>query len=402
MGDLPLEGYRVIDFGWAAAAPRATCLLADMGAEVIKVETRKRLDPVRFGPDNTERDPEKDPLFHSINRNKLGILLDLKKPEGSELIKDLIGISDVVVENFSPGVMKRFSLDYDELKKVKSDIIMISFPGVGSEGPLSDVVTYGPSLAALAGLDNLIGYEGERVLGMQQAYADINSSLFGAFAVQIALFHREKYGKGQRIEVAQMETLLSTMPEPILEFSFNKRILSTLGNVSNIMPVHNNFPCKGEDKWVSIALLTDEEWDGFCRAIGNPSWIQKEVFADNYKRSLNRIELDKLIGEWTKEKTPYEVMEILQKEGVAAAPCADTEDRFSDPHFSERQNIVNIEHPVTGVDFVPNVVCNLSETPGEIRRPAPMLGEHNEYVFGELLGLSKEKIDRYVKEKILY
>ena len=402
MGNLPLEGYRVIDFGWAAAAPRATCLLADMGAEVIKVETNNRLDPVRFGPDNTERDPEKDPLFHSINRNKLGILLDLKKPEGNELIKDLIGISDVVVENFSPGVMKRFSLDYDELKKVKSDIIMISFPGVGSEGPLSDVVTYGPSLAALAGLDNLIGYEGERVLGMQQAYADINSSLFGAFAVQIALFHREKYGKGQRIEVAQMETLLSTMPEPILEFSFNKRILSTLGNVSNIMPVHNNFPCKGEDKWVSIALLTDEEWDGFCRAIGNPSWIQKEVFADNYKRSLNRIELDKLIGEWTREKTPYEVMEILQKEGVAAAPCADTEDRFSDPHFSERQNIVNIEHPVTGVDFVPNVVCNLSETPGEIRRPAPMLGEHNEYVFGELLGLSKEKIDRYVKEKILY
>ena len=402
MGNLPLEGYRVIDFGWAAAAPRATCLLADMGAEVIKVETHKRLDPVRFGPDNTQRDPEKDPLFHSINRNKLGILLDLTKPEGKALIKGLIGISDVVVENFSPGVMKRFSLDYDELKKIKADIIMISFPGVGSEGPLSDVVTYGPSLAALAGLDNLIGYEGERVLGMQQAYADINSSLFGAFAVQIALFHREKYGKGQRIEVAQMETLISTMPEPILEFSFNKRILSTLGNVSNIMPVHNNFPCKGEDKWVSIALLTDEEWDGFCRAIGNPSWIQKEDFADNYKRSLNRKELDKRIGEWTREKTPYEVMEILQKEGVAAAPCADTEDRFSDPHFSERQNIVNIEHPVTGLDFVPNVVCNLSETPGEIRRPAPMLGEHNEYVFGELLGLSKEKIESYIEEKIIY
>ncbi len=402
MGNLPLEGYRVIDFGWAAAAPRATCLLADMGAEVIKVETHKRLDPVRFGPDNTERDPEKDPLFHSINRNKLGILLDLTKPEGKALIKSLIGISDVVVENFSPGVMKRFSLDYDELKKIKAEIIMISFPGVGSEGPLSDVVTYGPSLAALAGLDNLIGYEGERVLGMQQAYADINSSLFGAFAVQIALFHREKHGKGQRIEVAQMEALLSTMPEPILEFSFNKRTLSSLGNVNNIMPVHNNYPCMGEDKWVSISLLTNEEWESFCRAIGNPSWIQKEDFADNYKRSLNRKELDKLIGEWTRKKTPYEVMEILQKEGVAAAPCADTEDRFSDPHFSERQNIVNIEHPVTGVDFVPNVVCNLSETPGEIRRPAPMLGEHNEYVFGELLGLSKEKIESYIEEKIIY
>ncbi|RLB90543.1 MAG: hypothetical protein DRH26_09510 [Deltaproteobacteria bacterium] len=402
MGDLPLEGYRVIDFGWAAAAPRATCLLADMGAQVIKVETRKRLDPVRFGPDNIERDPEKDPLFHSINRNKLGILLDLTRPEGKTLIRDLIKKSDVVVENFSPGVMKRLSLDYDELKKLKQDIIMISFPGVGSEGPLSDVVTYGPSLAALAGLDNLIGYEGERVLGMQQAYADINSSLFGAFAVQIALFHREKYGKGQRIEVAQMETLLSTMPEPMLEFSFNNRTLSSLGNVNNMMPVHNNYPCKGEDKWVSISLITEEEWESFCRALGNPSWIQKKDFADNYKRSLNRKDLDKLIGEWTREKTPYEVMEILQKEGVAATPCADTEDRFSDPHFSERENIVNIEHPVTGMDFVPNVVCNLSETPGEIRRPAPMLGQHNEYVFGELLGLSKEKIHQYVEEKILY
>jgi len=402
MGNLPLEGYRVVDFGWAAAAPRATCLLADMGAEVIKVETHKRLDPVRFGPDNTERDPEKDPLFHSINRNKLGILLDLTKPEGSALIKDLIGISDVVVENFSPGVMKRFSLDYDELKKIKSDISMISFPGVGSEGPLSDVVTYGPSLAALAGLDNLIGYEGERVLGMQQAYADINSSLFGAFAVQIALFHREKYGKGQRIEVAQMETLLSTMPQPVLEFSVNKKILSAIGNVSDIMSVHNNYPCKGEDKWVSISLLDDEEWESFSKAMGNPSWTRNKEFADNYKRSLNRKEMDRLIGEWTREKTPYEVMEILQSNGVAAAPCADTEDRFSDPHFSERQNIVTIEHPVTGMDFVPNVVCNLSETPGEIRCPAPMLGEHNDYVFGELLGLSKEKIKQYVEEKILY
>ncbi|MCK4791894.1 MAG: CoA transferase, partial [Desulfobacteraceae bacterium] len=183
MSDFPLEGYRVVDFGWAAAAPRATCLLADMGAEVIKIETRKRPDPVRFGPDNLERNPEMDPLFHSINRNKLSILLDLTYSEGIKLIKRLVRISDVVVDNFSPGVMKRFTLDYEELKKYKPDIITVSFPGVGSEGPLADVVTYGPSLAALAGLDSLIGYEGERVLGMQQAYADINASLHGAFAI---------------------------------------------------------------------------------------------------------------------------------------------------------------------------------------------------------------------------
>jgi len=402
MSNLPLEGYRIIDFGWAAAAPRATCLLADMGAEVIKVETRKRPDPVRFGPDNLQRDPEMDPLFHSINRNKLGILLNLTTSKGIDLIKRLVRISDVVVENFSPGVMERFGLGYGELRKIKPEIIMVSFPGVGQEGPLSDVVTYGPSLASLAGLDSLVGYEGERVLGMQQAYADINAALHGAFAVQIALYHRDKYGEGQRIEVAQIEALLSTMPEPIMEYTMTGRVLGTQGNTNRVMAIHNNYPCKGEDKWVSIAILTEEEWAAFCKAIGDPPWTKREEFADSYKRFLNRKELDKLIGEWTREKTSYEVMEILQKAGVAAAPCADTEERYFDPHFQERQNIVEVEHPATGVDFIPNVVCKLSETPGEIRRPAPMLGEHNDYVYGELLGLSKEEVEKLAEEKVIY
>jgi benzylsuccinate CoA-transferase BbsF subunit len=264
------------------------------------------------------------------------------------------------------------------------------------------VVTYGPSLAGLAGLDSLIGYEGERVLGMQQAYADINAALFGAFAIQIGLYHRERYGEGQHIEVAQLEALLSTMPEPVIEASLNKRILGTLGNVHPIMPVHNNYPCQGDDKWVSIAVLTDAEWKGFCKAIGNPPWTQKEDFAASDKRSLNRKELDKLISGWTADKTPNEVMEILQKAGVAATPCADTEERYFDPHFQEREVIVNVEHPVTGVDFVPKVVCNLSETPGEIRRPAPLLGEHNNYVFGKLLGLSQEEIKTLVEKEVIY
>ena len=402
MGNLPLEGYRVVDFGWAAAAPRATCLLADMGAEVIKVETRQRPDPVRFGPDNLARDPEMDPLFHSINRNKLGILLDLKTAEGIELIKQLIGISDVVVDNFSPGVMKRLTLEYEDLIKIKPDIIKISFPGVGREGPLADVVTYGPSLAGLAGLDSLIGYEGERVLGMQQAYADINAALFGAFAIQMALYHRERHGEGQHIEVAQIEALLSTMPEPIMEAGLNNRTPCTQGNRHSLMAVHNNYPCKGDDKWISIAILTEAEWKGFCKAIGDPPWTQKEDFADSDKRVKNRKKLDEHIAGWTADKPPQEVMEILQKAGVAAAPCADTEERYFDPHFQEREIIVNVEHPATGVDFVPKVVCNLSETPGEIRRPAPLLGEHNNYVFGELLDLSQDEIEALTEKKVIY
>ena len=402
MTTYPLEGYRIIDFGWAAAAPRATCLLADMGAEVIKVETQKRLDPVRFGPDNLTRDPEKDPLFHSINRNKLSILLDLTHPQGVELIKKLVKISDVVVENFSPGVMKRFGLDYDELKGIKPEIIMISFPGVGREGPLADVVTYGPSLAGLAGLDSMVGYEDERVLGMQQAYADINAALHGAFAIQIALYHRETYAEGQHIEIPQIEALLSTMPEPVMANSITGSIPGTIGNRSNLMAVHNNYPCKGTDKWVSIALLTEQEWKAFCKAIGSPSWTKTDSYADGYRRWVNRKELDQRISEWTMTKMPSEVMEILQKVGVAATPCEDTEDRFLDPHFQERQILIDVEHPSTGVDWVPNVICRLSETPGAIRRPAPRLGEHNDYVFGELLGLTKEEIERLIENKIIF
>lgn len=401
MEQLPLEGYRIIDFGWAAAAPRATCLLADMGAEVIKVESRKRYDPVRFGPDNVSRDPEMDPLFHSINRNKLGILLDLTTSEGKELIKRLIRISDVVVENFSPGVMKRFGLEYEALQELKPDIIMASFPGVGEEGPLSDVVTYGPSLAGLAGLDSMVGYQGERVLGMQQAYADINAALFGAFSVQMGLYHRDRFGEGQKIEIAQIEALLSTMPEPVMEASFHERALETIGNFHPMMPVHNNYPCQGEGKWVSIAIQTEAEWAGLCKALGNPDWTQKEEFADNFKRLQNREALDGHLAEWTSTQQAYEVMEVLQAAGVAAAPCLDTEERYFDPHFQDREIIQNVEHPVTGVDFIPKVVCNLSETPGKIRRPAPLLGEHNDYVFGKLLGLSKKEIEDLIQGKII-
>lgn len=402
MKKYPLQGYRITDFGWTAAAPRATCILADMGAEVIKIETRTRFDPIRFGPDNVTRDPEKDPLFHSINRNKLGITADLSYPEAIDLIKQLIKVSDVVSENFSPRVMEKYGLGYDELKKIKPDIIMISFPAIGKEGPMSDVVTYGPSLASLSGLDSMIGYFGERVIGMQQAYADINAALHGAFAVLIALRHRELYGEGQHVELSQLEALISTMAEPILEYTIARHVLGTIGNRSNIMSIHNVYRCKGDDKWVSIAIRTEEEWRAFCKAIGNPPWTKMEVFADNYRRLEHQEELDRLISQWTADKTHYEVMETLQKAGVAATPCADTEDRFLDPHFQEREVHIPVEHPATGVDWIPGMVCKLSKTPGGVRKPAPLLGQHNQYVFGKLLGLSKEIIARLEAEKIIY
>jgi benzylsuccinate CoA-transferase BbsF subunit len=369
---------------------------------VIKVETRSRIDSMRLSPDNLDRDPDRDPWFHSGVRNQLSVTTDMAKPQAIPILKDLIKISDVVVENFSPRVMSTHGLDYDNLIRVKPDIIMISLPAAGQYGPLRDAQTYGPSLTGLAGVDNMVGYYGERVLGLQQAYADINSSLHGAFAVLAALHYRKRTGKGQHIDMAQMEAVISIAGEAVLEYTMNGRVLGTLGNRHPTMCPHNNYRCKGEDKWVSIAVQTEEEWKSFCQAIGNPPWTKDEKFADAYSRLRNQEELDRLVSEWTINYDYYEITELLQRAGVAAAPCLDTEGRFFDPHLQARQTYMEVEHPATGVDWVANSAWRLSENPTEIHHRSPMLGEHNSYVLKDLLHMTDEEIAQLESEKVIY
>lgn len=402
MSKFALGGYRVVDFGWVAAGPILGSLLANMGAEVIKVESKRRMDSMRISPDNLDKDPEKDPWFHSINRNKMSITVDMSKPKGSEILKNLVKISDIVIENFSPKVMPKFGLAYESLREVNKKIIYVSLPATGLEGPLSDVITYGMSLQGICGLDSLVGYEGDRVLGMQQAYCDWLSAIIGAYAVVAALYHRIKTGKGQFIEVAQMEAAISVMNEAIMNYSMNERIMATQGNYSPIFAPHGNYACKGDDKWVAIAIKTEEEWESFCRVLGNPKWTKDRRFSDKKKRLENRKELDFHISEWTKKYTHYEIMEMLQEVGVAATPCLDMEERFTNPHLQARDVYVAIEHPATGIDYITNVPWKMSETPGSIYRPSPMLGQHNDYVFKELLGLSEAEVSQLTKEEVLY
>ena len=402
MSIYPLEDLRVLDFGWVLAGPVVATLLGNLGAEVIKIESRKRIDSMRLSPDNLSLDPEKDLLFHSLNRNKLSISIDITHPKANKILKGLVEISDVVVENFSARVMARHGLDYQALKGVNPSIIMISLPATGMSGPLSDVITYGNTLQALGGAESLVGYYGEQVLGMQQAWADYNAAIHGFFAVLAALYYRKKTGKGQHIEAAQLDPLISSLGEAIMEYTMNGRVLGPQGNRNPTMAPHNNYRCQGEDKWVSIAIKTEEEWQSFCQAMGNPPWTKEERFADRYKRMQNQEELDKFISQWTINYSHYEVMEILQKAGVAAVPCLDVEERFFDPHFNEREAYITIEHPVTGTDFVANLPWKMSRTPGGIRRSAPMLGGHNDYVFGKLLNMSQEEIAELVEEKVLY
>jgi len=399
---LPLEGYRVADFGWVAAAPIIGGLLADMGAEVIKIESRARWDTSRFTPDNTERNPDKDPWFHCINRGKLSITLNLSKPEAIELSKRLIEKSDVVIENFSPGIMRRYGMDYESLRKLKSDIIMISLSGCGQDGPYSHLVAYGPSLNGLAGLDSMVGYESERVLGMQQAFSDFNGPIHGVFAVLAALYHREKTGEGSYIDLAQVEALVSVIGEGIMEYTMNGRVTGTMGNSHPTMVPHNNYRCKGDDKWISIAIKTAEEWQALCQALDNPEWCNDEKFADPYKRFKNRDELDNLITKWTEQHDPNEAMQIMQAKGVAAIPCMDIEDRYLDTHFSERETFVFVNDSDGDPFVVTNTPFKMSRTQTAVQQAAPKMGEHNNYVFGDILGLDYKEISRLEEDKIIY
>jgi len=406
-----LKRYRVIDFGTAMAAPVLTRMMADMGAEVIKVESREKMDGIRMGRPIIGDDiaggdrgewPNLQPAFHNYNRNKRGITLSFKNPRGVQLLKDLVRISDVVCNNFRPGMLAEVGLGYDELVKINPGIIDISLTGVGEYGPLSEIPTYAHSITALSGLNSLIGYRDELIGTMACAYGDSNASIHGLLAVLAALYYRERTGRGQHIDLSEAQASTSILGEAIMEYVMNGRVLGPQGNDNPAFAPHSNYPCKGDDKWIAIAVKTEEEWKSFCEATGHPQWVRDERFADKYCRWQHRVELDQLINAWTMNHSPYEVMEILQAAGIAAVPVMNIEDEYLDPHFRERQTFVEFSHPLVGEEVIYGFPWKMNKTPASVYRHAPSLGEDNEYVFGQLLGLKKEEIVQLQEEKVIY
>ena len=391
---LPLEGIRIVDFGWVYAAPIATRTLADMGAEVIKIESKGHLDELRTSPSNVSRDIERDPVFHDINRNKLSFAVDFSEPEGVALIKRLVAVSDVVVENYSPGVLARRGLDYPDLKEVREDIVMLAMSAAGQTGPLHKIRTYGPSISALSGLDSMVGYPGERVLGSQGFYPDMVGAIHGVVAILAALWHRAETGRGQYIDLSQWEATVGMLGDAILDFTMNGTVRATQGNRNRGASPHGNYPCRGEDAWVAIAVDSEESWQGFRRALGDPEWTREEWCADAYRRVEAATRMDEAVATWTRERTPEEATEALQAEGVAAGPSLHVGERYFHPHFAARGFHVDLEHPATGVDIIGGIPWKLSGTPGAIRRPAPLYGGDNDYVLGDLLDLDPAEVER--------
>ena len=400
--NLPLTGYRVVDFGWVWAGTLLGSILGSYGAEVIKIESNHRLDGMRFGKVfELGEELEKNTFFQNLNRNKLSITLDISKEEGRQLIKELIQKSDIVIENFSPGTLERRGLDYSTLAKLKSDLIMLSLSPMGQHGPLSKLVTYAPIISALSGMDSLVGYPGESPIGFKHAYADVIASMYGLFAILAAIKHHAETGEGQYIDLSQGEAVMPAMGEAFMEYEMNNRVTGSLGNVSKTMAPHGIYPCAGEDKWISIAVKTADEWQHFCHTIGDPSWTKEEQFSDTAKRIAHAEELDKHVSEWTSQHDFYEATEILQKVGVAATPVLNTEDIFLDTHFNERKAFVDVEHPINGSTMLYNWPWKIDDLDYRMRH-APLLGEHNDYVFGQLLGLSGKEIKKLMADEIIH
>ena len=407
-GVRPLDGIRVVDFGWVAVGPVLSSLLAEMGALVIKVESSRRLDYCRLIPSPVlegerradayaSRAAEIDtvPMFHNYNRGKLGVTVDLRHPGAAALLKRLVATADVVVENFSPRVLRQIGLDYEALSAVKPDLVMISCSAAGQDGPWSDLKTFAPALSSLAGLEVLIGYPGERVLGaLAFGYADPSNAHHGALAVLAALWHRRRTGRGQYIDMSQLEATAGLAVEPLMDWFINGRTWGPQGSRHLSMAPHGNYPCRGADQWVSIAVEDAAAWARLVEAIGHPAWARESRFHTLAGRQAHAADLDRYLADWTRERTPWEVTEALQRARVAAFPVYGLDEQRGDPHFQARGLLARPEHPHLGAVEVYAHPIKLSDTPGEARTTAPMLGEHNEEVFGKLLGLSPEEIER--------
>lgn len=406
MSKMALEDITVADLGQAWAGPHFGRTLGDMGARVIKIESMKRMDVVRLLPPwVTDQAPtmNNSGYYSWLNRNKLGVTLDLTTPKGPELCKEILKHCDVLVENYSRGIMERFGLDYEPVKEVNPNIIYVSLTALGSDGPLKDYVMYGRPQVYMSGLAEVTGYPDQPPHPINISWGDPIGAHHALFATLSALHYRKKTGQGQLIELSQWEGMINISPENILDYTMNKRIRKRHGNRHEFMAPHNSYRCSGGDlKWVTIALSDDKEWDALCKVMGNPEWSKDEEFSDSLSRWKNQEELDNHIEQWTMNYTPYEITEMLQKVGVAAFPSLSNRDLVEDPHLNERGFFEEWDHPEIGKRKYDGLLWKMSKTPGKINRRAPLVGEHNDYVFGELLGMSQDEINKLIDKKVIY
>jgi benzylsuccinate CoA-transferase BbsF subunit len=401
MANSPLKGIRITALTWVWAGPWAGAVLADMGAEVIKVETRQRLDAQRVV--KLTKDSVEDlnmGQFNFTNRGVKSCTINMKEPQGIEMFKELVKVSDAVFTNYAPRVLPGWGLGYEELKKIKPDIILVTLPAFGSIGPDKDYVSYASTIESVAGLSVSFGYPGEGPILSGTYPGDPIGGVYGVVGLLAALHYRKETGKGQHVDVAQSEGVSSLIPEVTMEYVMNGRIRPRMGNRDDIMAPHGCYPCIGEDKWIAIAVGTDAEWAGICKVMGNPEWAKGAKFADQFSRWQNQDELNKLVANWTKDFTNEELMHKLQKAGVPAGKSLNIEELVADPHCQKRGVFVKQRHKVAG-----DITVYRSPWASALTAkngPAPCLGEQNDYVFKKLLKKTDSEIKALTEAKVIY
>ena len=399
-----LSGLRVLDLSMWWAGPFCTQLLGDLGAEIIKVESVQVMDGWRSaGSDPTsERWWESSTFFAGANRNKRDVTLNLSDERGMELFRRLVPLADVIVENYTPRVMENFGLAYEQLRAIRPNIIMVSLPGYGSSGPWRDYPAYAFPVEEMAGFPQLTGYadDGEpRKWG--NASADAIAGVTGAYAVLTALERRRRTGLGAHVDISQVEALTAFLGEAVLDYQVNGRLPRRFGNRHPVFAPHGLYPCAGEDRWVAIAVTGEDEWRALCACVAHPEWRTDARFATPAERYRHQDLLDAEIARWTAARERLDATRALQTAGVPAMPVLSSSELLTDEHLRARGYFRTANREEIGEHVHGLLWAHFARTPMTLRSPAPTLGQDNTAVFGDLLGLTDEELERLSREHVI-
>jgi crotonobetainyl-CoA:carnitine CoA-transferase CaiB-like acyl-CoA transferase len=400
---LPLEGVRIVDFTAYWAGPLPTAIMADLGAEVIKVESIQRPDQFRIVaiPGDPAKVYELSPPFNATNRNKLGLTLDLARPDGVRLFKKLVGRSDAVVQNYSPRVMPQLGLSYESLREVNRAIVMTSVSGFGQEGPWRDYVSFAAIGEALSGISGLSGYTGEGALIHGVGVSDPFAGYLAAFCTLAAVHHARTTGEGQHVDVSQLEASMQYIADALIEFDLTGRTRERATVDDSTAAPHGAFPALGEDAWVAISVATEEQWHALVAAMQSPEWPSDARFATPLSRRLNRAALNEHVAQWTAGFDRHELARDLQARGVPAAAVLAPSDLLKDPGLEAAGFFQYVDHPTAGRHPYPSFPALIDGEHPPIKRVGPMLGQDNRYVLSKILELSDAEIARLEADRII-
>lgn len=401
--DFSLSNIRVLDLGRMMAGPYCTTMLALMGAEVIKIENEKHMDTTRILPPCYEGQAgvNRSFGFNTLNVNKQSLLLDLQHPEGRKLFKELVKQSDVVVDNFSPRVMRSLGLGYDVLRSLRPDVIVVSLSGFGATGPEKDYLSYATVVEALSGITALNGFPGGPPSAGGVPYPDFFMGSYGAFSIIAALVYRDVSGEGQFIDVSQLQATVSLFPEAVLEWEVNQRPSSPRGNTWDGSGVSGCYRCKGNDKWLAIQASTDAEWRALCEVLGEPALADDKRYATVMDRAAHGSDLRAWLQARIEHLDAVDLTHRLQQKGVIASPSCSILDLLHDPHIVARGLVHEVNHPVTKFGLAIHAPWSLSATPSHISTAAPLLGEHTVPILRDLLGIIDKEVQYLAEQRVL-